>query len=116
MSLTMNVCWIAAWLLYNQFGFNPGAPVDDLITKRYESSIRWLEQIRDKLIFPQWTDAAPAGLEPEQGPYVVSDSPVGFTLRGITSNPSQGQYINGPLPSGSTSQVAALDATDSDDD
>jgi phage gp36-like protein len=93
MSLTMNVCWIAAWLLYNSFGFAPMAPGDDLVVKRYESALAWLGQIRDKEIFPQYVDAINgATTSPEQGPFVISDPPVGFTNRGL----APGQVVCNP--------------------
>lgn len=86
MSLTLGVCNIAAYLLYTQFGFNPGAPADQLIEERYKRAISWLEQIRDKLIFPQWIDAnGTAEMTPDQsGDYVISDPIIGFTPRGAT--------------------------------
>lgn len=88
MSLTMNVCWIAAWLLYNSYGFAPMAPGDDLVVKRYQAAIEWLGQIRDKKIFPQYTDSSTNTGTDEAGNFVVSDSPVGFTSRGVTCWPS----------------------------
>lgn len=84
MSLTMAVCNIAAYLLYVQYGFNPAARADKFIQDRYQATVVWLEQIRDKEIFPQWTDST--GTDPvsaESGPYIESDPPVGFTNRGI---------------------------------
>lgn len=84
MSLVMATCNIAAYLLYCQYGFNPAAPADKYIQDRYQSAIAWLEQIRDKLIFPNWTDSTgdtPAFIE--AGPYIESDPPAGFTDRGI---------------------------------
>lgn len=86
MSLVMATCNIAAYLLYCQYGFNPAAPADKYIQDRYQAAIAWLEQIRDKLIFPTWTDSTgdtPAFVE--AGPYIESDPPVGFTDRGIVT-------------------------------
>jgi phage gp36-like protein len=86
MSLTRSVCIIAAYLLYVQYGFNPSAPADQFIFERYKSEILWLEQIRDKEIFPQWIDSGTTPLgQDEGGAWVVSDPPVGFTGRGISS-------------------------------
>lgn len=101
MSLTMNTCWIAAWLLYNQFGYNPAAPVDDLIVKRYEAAIDWLKQIRDKQIFPVWVDSSANTGTDEAGTFFVSDPPIGFTPRGI-GQPDTGeyQYPAGFVPNG----------------
>lgn len=101
MSLTMNVCWIACYLLYNQYGYAPMAPGDDMVAKRYEAAIKWLEQVRDEEIFPQFVDAA--GSPPtsaEAGPYVVSDAPVGFTDRGRNADPSQYTAGSGCGPGG----------------
>lgn len=83
MSLTVAVCNIAAYRLYSQFGFNPnGQNADEWIVQRYRDAILWLEQIRDKKIFPQWSDSGSGPTEQEAGPYVDSDIPVGFTSRG----------------------------------
>jgi phage gp36-like protein len=95
MGLTMHACWIAAYLLYNNFGYAPMAPGDEMVAKRYESSLEWLAQIRDKKIFPQYIDSAGAPTAEEQGPFVVSDSPVGFTGRGL-NNDDPTEYINPP--------------------
>jgi len=83
MSLTLQVCNIAAWLLYNQFGFSPSAPGDALVVGRYEAAIKWLEHCSEEKIFPQFIDSSgtPVG-ETEAGDYVDSDLPVGFTDRG----------------------------------
>lgn len=90
MSLTMYTCWIAAWMLYNSFGFSPQAPLDELIIKRYESALDWLAQIRDKKIFPQYIDSVNASSsDPEQGAFVISDPPVGFTPRGVANDFNQ---------------------------
>lgn len=86
MSLTMNVCWIAAYLLYNSFGFAPMAPGDEMVAKRYETALEWLGQIRDKKIFPQYLDSSPNTGVDEAGNWVISDPPVGFTQRGITDD------------------------------
>lgn len=85
MSLTTAVCNIAAYRCYSQYGFNPNVGnVDEWIVKRYEDAIAWLVQIRDKQIFPQWTDSGtvPTGTD-EGGAWVISDPPKGFTDRGI---------------------------------
>lgn len=86
MSLTLAVCNIAAKLLYAQFGFNPGAPGDQLVEKRYQDALDWLAQIRDKLIFPAWTDSSVNTGVDEAGDWVISDTPVGFTSRGVTDS------------------------------
>ena len=85
MSLVMAVCAIAAYILNNQAGYNPGAPIDESIKARYDESLKWLELVRDKKIFPQWADSSgdPIGID-EGGDFVISDLPVGFTSRGAS--------------------------------
>lgn len=84
MSLTMAVCNIAAYLLYCQYGFNPGSSQPDkLIQLRYDDAIKWFAQIRDEEVHPQWVDSSTT--VPEAGPYVISDPPVGFTGRGVVN-------------------------------
>lgn len=99
MSLTLNVCNIAAWLLFNQYGFAPMSPGDELIGKRYEAAIDWLKQIRDKLIFPVWTDSGSNGPTDEAGTFFISDPPIGFTSRGIGS-PDTGEYTPSGVSTG----------------
>lgn len=95
MSLTLHVCNIAAWLLYNQFGYSPMAPGDDLVIKRYTSALDWLAMIRDQKVHPQWLDSSGDSVQTEQGPFVISDPPVGFTTRGVTSNGGSADPWNG---------------------
>ena len=86
MSLTLHVCNIAAYLLYNQFGFNPNAPQDQLIVKRYNDALAWLQSISDEKLTPNWVDSS--GSTPQSqaaGPFVISDPPVGFTNRGVNN-------------------------------
>ncbi len=78
MSLTKAVADIAAYFLYCQYGFNPAnSPADQLIQIKYENAIKWLSQIRDEEIFPQWTDSS--STTPEAGAYIESQPQVGFT-------------------------------------
>lgn len=76
-SLVIAVCNIAAYTLYCQVGFNPNSPADKLVEERYNRSIKWLEEIRDEKLFPNWIDAGSTG-SPEAGPFSISDPPVGF--------------------------------------
>jgi phage gp36-like protein len=86
MSLTLHVCNIAAYLLFNQFGFNPNAPQDQLIVKRYNDAIAWLQSISEEKITPDWTDSSGATPQSQAaGPFVISDPPVGFTDRGVST-------------------------------
>jgi len=93
MSLILNVCNIAAYLLFNQFGFAPTAPGDDLIVKRYNDAIEWLKQIRDKQIFPNFLDSSTNTGTDEAGAFIVSDPAVGFTSRGVDNNSSNDSYF-----------------------
>lgn len=90
MSLTLNVCNIAAWLLYNQFGYSPMSPGDEMVAKRYSEAIDWLKQIREKQITPQFVDSSGSATTPAEGDYIVSDAPVGFTSRGVTDSGCDG--------------------------
>jgi phage gp36-like protein len=87
-SLVLCVCNIAAFYLYSQFGFNPsGSTADEMIERRYQEAIKWLENIRDKKVFPQWTDSSgDSDASDNAGAYIVSDPPVGFTNRGVTDD------------------------------
>jgi phage gp36-like protein len=84
-SLALAVCNIAAKFLYDQYGYNPNAPIDALIQRRYDEALTWLASVRDKKIQPQWVDSSGTG-QPA-GDFVVSDPPVGFTCRGVTEQP-----------------------------
>ncbi len=87
MSLTLAVCNIAAYLLYCQFGFNPNAPADKLIQQRYDQALSWLKSISEETVTPNWIDSS--GADPQSqaaGAFVISDTPVGFTSRGVTSS------------------------------
>lgn len=83
MSLKLQVCNIAAYLLYCQFGFNPAAPGDQLIKERYDRAMSWLDGVGKKTITPVYTDSS--GITPGAdvaGDFIISDNPVGFTSRG----------------------------------
>ena len=84
MSLTEAVCNIAAYKLAAQFGFAPMAPGDELVKQRYMDALQWLSQIRNKEIFPQFTDSGTTTPgNDEGGNWVLSDPAVGFTPRGV---------------------------------
>lgn len=88
MSLTRAVCNIAAKFLYDQFGYNPGAPVDELIQRRYNEAIDFLVLVRDKRIEPQWVPdpILSASQADPAGDFAVTDLPVGLTSRGTVDN------------------------------
>lgn len=95
MALTAHTCFIAAKLLYNQFGYNANAPVDELIERRYDEAIEWGKAVRDKAIQPQYIDSS--GVAPTQdaaGAFVISDAPVGFTGRGLPSSSQPGAPVD----------------------
>lgn len=85
MALTMHVCSVAAWQLYNTFGFAPMAPGDDLIAKRYGAALEWFGGIAKKTITPIYQDSSGSSSGADvAGDFVVTDDPVGFTNRGVT--------------------------------
>ena len=86
MALSLATCMIAAKLQYSQFGYNPGAPADALIEKRYDEAIAWAEKVRDKQIQPQYIDSSGTSPADAAGDFVISDAPVGFTGRGLPSS------------------------------
>lgn len=83
-SLVMQVCNIAAWILHLQYGMNPNAPIDQIIQLRYENAIAWLTAISKSTISPNWTDAS--GTDDAAGDFVISDKPIGVTSRGVTDS------------------------------
>lgn len=76
MGLTKATCYIAAASLLEQYGFNPNAPQDQVIFKRRDEAFKYLRDIAEELIFPIFVDSSNA--VPKAGPYVISNSPVGF--------------------------------------
>ena len=81
-ALKLVVCEIAAKLLYDQFGYNPGAQIDALIQRRYDEAISWLVQVRDKVIEPQYADSAGEDVGTIGVPRVHSSEVRGWTNRG----------------------------------
>lgn len=92
MSLTVHVCWHAAYSLYFQFGFNPSSPDWQLMTDRFDRAVKFFDGIAKKTITPLYTDSAGSDTSDRAGDFVISDVPVGFTQRGVT------QPINGCTP------------------
>lgn len=97
MGLTLQCCNIARFMLYRQVGFNPSSGGDETTVNAYNDAIAWLENVRDEKIHPQWT-ASPVNEAAASDPvdYVVTDPPVGFTVRGN----SQGNVVSTGWPSG----------------
>lgn len=96
MGLTMRVCWIAAYQLYFEFGFNPNSPDWEIFTDRYNRALKWLDEIGKKTITPLYADSSgdgPSGSD-AAGDFVVTDDPVGFTSRGTVDN-SGGSVVDG---------------------
>jgi phage gp36-like protein len=90
MSLTMYTTWIAAFLLYSQFGYSPMAPADEIIESRYKKAIEWLQQIKTQEITPPWvSDPSAVSRADAAGDWAITDDPVGFTSRGTVNNSSQ---------------------------
>lgn len=88
MVLTLHVCNIAAYFLYSQFGFSAAAPgMDQLIAQRYERALAWLDGISKKTISPVYVDSSGAAPGADSaGDFIVNDTPVGFTDRGVSTS------------------------------
>jgi phage gp36-like protein len=86
-SLVVAVCNIAAKLLYDQFGYNPNAVADQLVQRRYDEAIAWLQGVSRKQVTPQWVDASGDSVD-SAGDFIVSDKSVGFT--GCTDDDDDG--------------------------
>jgi phage gp36-like protein len=86
MALTRVVCFLAAYDLYFNFGFNPSAPDWQVFTSRKEWADKWLDGVGKKTITPLYVDQAGSGSGSDSaGDFVISDPPVGFTDRGVTN-------------------------------
>lgn len=86
MSLTLVVCYRAAYSLYFSFGFNPASPDWQVMTGRKEWADKWLDGVSKKIITPLFTDSSGAAPGSDTaGDFIVSDPPVGFTDRGATT-------------------------------
>ena len=60
-SVTLNCCWIAAFLILGKArGFNPNNPGDQLIGKSYEDAIAWCDGVQRQAIHPTVTQSASA--------------------------------------------------------
>lgn len=91
MALTMYVCWIAAYELYFQFGFNPSSPDWQIFTNRREEAMKWFDGVGKKTITPNYVDSSGSAVGADAaGDFVISDAPVGFTDRGVTETTSLG--------------------------
>lgn len=76
MMLTKAVCDIAAKELFSQFGYNPNAPGDFNIQRRFDEAMKWLGQVARQEVHPQYLDSSSS--TPSAGPFVSSNSTVGF--------------------------------------
>jgi phage gp36-like protein len=87
MSLTEKVCWLAAYSLYFNFGFNPSSPDWQVMTDRRKEAMAWLDGIGKKTITPAYMDSSGLSADADRaGDFVISDDPVGFTSRGVTNS------------------------------
>lgn len=86
MGLKRVVCFIAAFDLYFNFGFNPSSPDWQVMTERKEWADKWLDGVAKKTTTPLYIDQRgdSAGAD-AAGDFVISDPPVGFTRRGETT-------------------------------
>jgi phage gp36-like protein len=74
MALAGAVCVMAAKRLYDTFGYNAAAPIDQLIDRRYAQALEWLAKVANEKVSPQYVDSSVAGLP--AGPFVLSAPPV----------------------------------------
>jgi len=85
MGLKQAVCYIAAFNLYFQFGFNPASPDWQVMTERKKWADAFLDGIAKKTITPIYVDSSGTSPDADRaGDFVISDDPVGFTNRGVT--------------------------------
>jgi phage gp36-like protein len=85
MALSRVVCFLAAFDLYFNFGFNPASPDWQVMTERKKWADEWLEGVGKKVVTPLYMDSS--GMDPtadRAGDFVISDAAVGFTSRGVT--------------------------------
>lgn len=86
MALTMYTCWIAAYEVYYQFGFNPSSPDWEILADRKDRAMKWLNGVGEKTITPLYADASGIDVDADRaGDFVISGAPVGFTNRGMTN-------------------------------
>lgn len=78
MQLTKVTCDIAAYYLYVQFGFNPNSETNKIIEQRYDKAMEWLLKVSRKELHPLYKDSDTSPGDPAAGPFVISDTPVGF--------------------------------------
>jgi phage gp36-like protein len=78
LSLVMNVCHIASYLLYAQYGYVSGVKNEDTVNARYREALEWLVAIASKTLSPPFVDAS-ASADPA-GAFVLSEPRVGFTF------------------------------------
>lgn len=86
MALKQVVCYIAAFNLYFQFGFNPSSPDWQVMTERKKYADEWLAGVNKKTITPLYLDSSGSSADADRaGDFVISDQPVGFTDRGVNT-------------------------------
>jgi phage gp36-like protein len=87
MALKRVVCFLAAFDLYFNFGFNPSSPDWQVMTERKAWADKWLDGISKKTISPAYVDSSGLPADADRaGDFVISDDPVGFTSRGVTTS------------------------------
>lgn len=77
-------------------GYNPEGAADEVLERRYDKTIRWLEQIAAGRAFPDVTDSssgATPGNTTASGPRVTSATSRGWSNRG-TNGPGGGFTID----------------------
>ena len=77
-SVTINCCYIAAWLVLSKSrGFNPDNPGDVTVRQSYEDAIAWCNGVQRQAIHPTVTQT-PGASTTYQLPQVSTSAPRGW--------------------------------------
>jgi phage gp36-like protein len=82
--LTMNVAWIAAYILMGSIGYSPEAGQDNIFKQRYDDAIKWLTRVRAGDVTPGGVVGTPVdpGVAVVGRASVISGTSRGFSSRG----------------------------------
>lgn len=50
--IIMKTCWIAAYIIANQRGYNPTDPAEDIFRIRYDSAAKWIKDVAANRLHP----------------------------------------------------------------
>lgn len=86
-ALTDTVCELAAYRVMCTRGFQPGAPDAEVIEKRRDNALKWLEDVAKGRALPAYPTTKDAqSFNPQQQPQVLVSAPGGIGLSGGTSD------------------------------